>query len=404
MSQSCFKGTFGIKGSLISSGSYPCAQGFNISSQSDIDTNAPNLEQCKDGWDIPDATFINIDSPTTDLAFPSPLWAKILSAVGVESLTLNLSGADAVKTLYMDDFYNGTLVLPSDPQDEQTVQTVVLSSREQKSEVEYQVHVYGNQTDEWNQSNGSYTMLHDIEHLESIYVRNAYVALFSLAEVGYLDSDNGNWYMPVLSVVSNATFSNHVFPVGLSLPLQVQGNITIQNNEGERFTGELSNGLSTSEYGWNIQSVGGNFVIDECSNASIVLSNLTSVGNQLSVRNSVNSTFAFSALASMSSLVMNGNGNSPILGDFRSLEFADSMELKCHRCMGSREAHGLGSKIRQMETQKAKISHEPAVPTERLQTTDRPEAQGDDSFHRAEVSGARSPIEADASPRPMELP
>ncbi|KAI1123395.1 hypothetical protein F5Y10DRAFT_251893 [Nemania abortiva] len=308
--------------------SSPCAQGFDISSQQDISTKFTELRQCYGDVGPPFVNFINIDSPTTDLAFPARLWTQNVTVTGFQNLLLNLSGAQSVEALYIEDFYNASLVLPFDDY-LSTVGAVVLNSSNQATEVERQVNVYGNATGQWIQTNGSYTTLHDIEFLDKIYAETSQILSFpKLSNVIYLESNAGNFYFPQLSVASNATFTSHIIPANLPQSLQVTHNLTIRHNGGERFTSLKLDGTVTSDYEWNIQSVGTDFVVSEISNATIILSNLTSVGNSLWVNNSVNSTFAFPDLRNVGTLVMEGNGNSPLPGDLRSLEFADSIVLK----------------------------------------------------------------------------
>ncbi|KAI8632788.1 hypothetical protein F5Y19DRAFT_330260 [Xylariaceae sp. FL1651] len=302
---------------------YSCPQGFKISTQQDIDASATGLEQCT-GNDV----FINIISPTTQLVFPPGLLVNNISITNpqtnsLDSLHLNLNATDIVNDLYVEDFYDGSIVLPIqvDPRNG-TVRSIALTTRQQIQLSTIQIDVYGNGTSNWKQVNTRKSTLRDITRLSILQLQNSTLFSSTLKFVEDLEIDNGGLAVSELSYIgNNATFTSFNVPSIASQPLQVGSNLTAQhkiNDDDEDLTG----------YVWGIQSVGGNFAIQDWSNATLPLSTLTTVGKQLLIYDSSNSTFIFSALTSVGNLTMQNNGESLLPGDFRNLEFADSIQLK----------------------------------------------------------------------------
>ncbi|KAI8945706.1 hypothetical protein F4801DRAFT_567366 [Xylaria longipes] len=291
--------------------SYSCSQGFNISSQQDIDASTTGLAQCI-GFDV----FINVVSPTTDLVFSPGLSVNNISVTnGEDSLSLNLNATDIVEDLYIEDFFAGSLVLPIqvDPRNG-TVRSVTVTNSRRNQRTDDNVQVYGNGTSEWKQVNGSRTTtLQDITYLSVLQLQDAALISPTLKSIMDLEIDGGVLRVSQLAFISNATFTNSIFPVLSSQSLQVGGDLTVQHRvhlDDDDPAREIADSL------WDVQSVDGNFAIQDWSNGTLELSTLTTVGKQLSGRDSVNTIFVFSDLNSVGNLVMENNGESLLPGDF----------------------------------------------------------------------------------------
>ncbi|KAI0536197.1 hypothetical protein GGR58DRAFT_503500 [Xylaria digitata] len=303
--------------------SYPCAQGFNISNQQDIDASTSDILLCQNGLAESDATFINSHSPTTDLGFPQGVWAVNITISNIELWrTINASGVEEVGTLFLTQFYNGTLVLPAVPYYTDTVETVVWKNGRREVTFYYTVDVLGNQTSTWKQTNAS-SILNHFKVMDTLYMENSEVVLPACENITSLEviGDIGGQTqlaVPVLNwVLANATF------IGQTTPPKLSGL--------REFSTETSSGQWVDNvYEWNVVSIGNDFSISAISNVTITMPSLASVTNQLSINNSINSTFAFNQLTSVGSVLTEDNADSPLPGDFRNLEFASSIYLKGH--------------------------------------------------------------------------
>ncbi|KAI0509366.1 hypothetical protein F5B22DRAFT_326932 [Xylaria bambusicola] len=302
---------------------YSCPQAFTISSQQDIDASTTGLAQCT-GNDV----SINIISPTTDLIFPPGLLVNNISVTGLEDhLNLDLNATDLVENLYIEEFYNGSLILPVPVEPFGGAVRAVTLANSRRSQWTYDtVQVYGNGTSEWRQVNGSrLTTFQDITYLSVLQLQDTAITSPTLKSITDLESDGAVLRVPQLAYIYNATFTNFFFPTLSSLSLQVGGDLMVQHRvplDDDDPAKDLVNSL------WDVQSVDGNFAVQDWSNGTLDLSTLTTVGKQLSVRDSINTKFVFSDLSSVGNLVMENNGESLLPGDFRNLEFADSIQLK----------------------------------------------------------------------------
>lgn len=311
---------------MVNPDSYPCSQGFNVSSQQDIDASSTGIAQCSRVADV----FINVVSPTTDLVFPFGLFVNNISVTNPEhSLNLDLNATNVVKNLYIEEFLNGSLVLPTQISAfHQTVRSVTVTSSFRSQLTTDNVQVYGNGTSEWKQVNGPrLTTFQDIMYLDVLQLQDAAISSPRLKTVSNLESYGGALLAGQLAYVDNATFTNFFFPILSSQSLRVGGDLTVQHrarldDDDDDSARELADSL------WDVQSVGGSFAIQDWSNGTLELSTLKTVGKELSVRDSINTTFVFSDLNSVGDLVMENNGESLLPGDFRNLEFADSIQLK----------------------------------------------------------------------------
>ncbi|TGJ83877.1 hypothetical protein E0Z10_g4878 [Xylaria hypoxylon] len=303
---------------------YSCPYGFNISSQLDIDASTTDFQQCRSN----DA-FINIISPTTDLVFPPGLRVNNISATGLHrSLNLNLNATDIVDNLYIQEFYDGSLVLPIQVDlHNGTIRSIALTNSEPSYATYDRVNVYGNGTSEWKQVNGRRVIFYDITYLSVLQLQDTGLSSSTLKSIGDLEIDGGVLEASELTFIrNNATLTNFVVPVLSSQPLDVGGDLTVRHKvnveDDEPSAGELA------DFSWLVHSVDGNFDVEDWSNSTLRLPELTAVGKQLSVHDSINSTFVFSALTSVGNLTMQNNGGSLLPGDFRNLEWADSIQLR----------------------------------------------------------------------------
>ncbi|KAJ3578992.1 hypothetical protein NPX13_g1576 [Xylaria arbuscula] len=306
--------------------SYSCPQAFTISNQQDINASATGLAQCT-GEDV----SINIVSPTTDLIFPSELLVNNISVTGLEdsrnTLHLDLNAIDGVENLYMEEFLNGSLILPIQVSPfDGIVQSITVTNSRRSQWTYDNVQVYGNGTSEWRQVNGSrITTFQDITYLNVLQLQDTAITSPTLKSIANLESDNTVLRVPQLAYIGNATFTNFIFPTLSSQSLQFVGDLTVQHRvplDDDDPVRDIADSL------WDIQSVDGNFAIQDWSNGTLDLSTLATVEKQLSVRDSINTNFVFSDLSSVGNLVMENNGESLLPGDFRNLEFADSIQLK----------------------------------------------------------------------------
>ncbi|KAI0450823.1 hypothetical protein F5B21DRAFT_528592 [Xylaria acuta] len=304
--------------------SFSCPQSFNISSQQDIDASTTGLAQCGNS-DV----FINIISPTTDLVFPPGLFVNSVSVTNLQdSLNLNLNATDIVGDLFIENFNNGSLVLPIQVEPRNgTIRSVALTTSDLSQRADDQVHVYGNGTSAWNQVNGTITTLHDITYLSVMQLQGTHLISSTLKSVTNLEVDGGLLDTDQLSFINNnATFTNFVFPFWSSQSLQVGGDLTVQHKVN--FDSDVDPEGSSLDFDWDVQFVYGNFAVQDWSNATLRLPTLTEVRKQLSIHDSNNSTFIIPALTSVGTLIMENNGESILPGDFRNLQFADSIQLR----------------------------------------------------------------------------
>ncbi|KAJ8127281.1 hypothetical protein O1611_g6354 [Lasiodiplodia mahajangana] len=302
---------------------FSCSQGFTISSQQDIDASATGLAQCANL----DA-FINVVSPTTDLVFPPGLSVNNISVANTErSLNLNLNATDVVEDLFIAEFYDGSLVLPTHVHTfNESVRSITVTNSRRSQRSDDNVQVSGNGTGEWRQVNGSTTTtFQDLTYLNVLQLQDTAVVSQTLKSITTLESDNAVLYLSQLTFLYNATFTNFIFPTVSSESLRVAGDLTVQHRvhlDDDDPARDVADSL------WDVQSVDGNFAIQDWSNGTLDVSTLTTVGKELSIRDSTNTTFVFTDLNSVGNLVMENNGESLLPGDFRNLEFADSIQLK----------------------------------------------------------------------------
>ncbi|KAI1814290.1 hypothetical protein GGS20DRAFT_421760 [Poronia punctata] len=266
----------------------------NLTSQQDIDAFVDNMQQCGTLFDS-----FYIVSPTSDLVFPDEFSADTISVTGLQGpLTLDLNATQSVDDLYMEDFRAGTLILPTVPSAAATTRSapprvleVTLASTSEETVVETRgrVDVYGNGTRYWNQSNPAIEVtMHDMLTLTSLQVQNS------------------NIISPELRLIQD-----------LALDFSV-----LFTDFDHYIHDELEHGW------WPVELVGGSFAIQDWSSGTVRLPLATSVGKQLSIRDCINSAFVLPALISVGSLIMENNGESILPGDFRNLQFADSIELR----------------------------------------------------------------------------
>ncbi|KAF2969454.1 hypothetical protein GQX73_g4117 [Xylaria multiplex] len=311
--------------------SYLCAQGFNISNQQDIDASTSDILSCGDDWVKPDSTFINSQSPTTNLVFPQGARTNTITISNIEpGRTINASGVEAVVAIFLAQFYHGTLVLP-DKLPTDTIETVVWENDRREVTTEYKpVNVLGNTIATWKQTNAS-SILNNFEFIDTLYMENADVTLPTCKGISILKVvGEAGLTVPVLNSVIDATFIGQIWPPTLS-GLRVRNNLIIQQNGGVMTSTFFNNPpLVDDDYSWNIVSVGNDLAISAISNVPITMPNLTSITNQLSINNSIDSTFEFNQLTTVGSILMKDNADSPLPGDFRNLEFANSIHLKGH--------------------------------------------------------------------------
>ncbi|KAI0195925.1 hypothetical protein F4808DRAFT_440334 [Astrocystis sublimbata] len=314
-------------------GSYQCAQGFTISSQEEIDKNRENILSCGYGALTPNATFINVNSPSTDLVLPEGTRVTNITLSNVQRRReINASGVDHVDTLFMVEYYNGVLNIPVVPNDKFPTWEKAEWTNSQFDEVylDQMLHVSGNATRAWRQTNGS-SMMNDFKILESLYVENGWATLLSLTNVTYsLEIVGGSitqLTVPALGHVGNATFRGQSLATQLN-GLQVAGSLKIELGGGVVETTDEITGKDIYDYEWNVVSIGKDLVISAIFNATLTMPILTSVANQLLIQDSNNCTFAFAQLTNAKDILMENNVNSPLPGDFRNLEFADSIHLR----------------------------------------------------------------------------
>ncbi|KAI3318795.1 hypothetical protein HD806DRAFT_511000 [Xylariaceae sp. AK1471] len=313
-------------------GSRSCSdtQMFNFSSQQDIDASVSDLVMCRDR-DV----FINVVSPTTDLVFPPGLVASNISVTGIKTaLNVTLDETNSVGELYMQDFSFGSLFLPSSRLSvrEARVLSVNLTSSATYRYYYHGIQVYGNATPQWTQVGGSTKVtLWNITSLTSLTLQGHTVfSSPTLTRVQDLEMDGGGLEAWRLSYIhNNTTMTNFIYPILASDSLAFGGDLTVQHRNNTYDDDPIYDAdHNPTNWEWVMESVGGNFAIQDWSNATMNIPSLTTVGKQLSVRDSINSSFVFSGLTSVGSLVMENNGESILPGDFRDLEFADSIELK----------------------------------------------------------------------------
>ncbi|ETS76094.1 hypothetical protein PFICI_11481 [Pestalotiopsis fici W106-1] len=214
------------------------------------------------------------------------------------------------------------------------------------------MHVFGDSIGSWVQNEGTSAILHNVTQLTELGIQSSLVAQFPhLTEVdelileGSFANFGGDDFSPVLpnlvQVNGDAIFKRKFSPIKVG-DLEVGGNLTIQDNGagnwdtasvGGSSDGSLSEDYST--YEWNIHHVEGHFIVSNVSNVAISMPNLTNVNAQLTIENCVNSTFSFASTTSIPVLLMQNNPGSLLPGNFRTLQFADTVVLNGNIDMSS---------------------------------------------------------------------